>query len=126
MKTFINKNFIIKIAIVLVIVILFNFCSPTVSLGVDTILDSIGGTLLEPFLQLLVALGDGLMNIAHKLVLNIDDPLITVSVPEKGAAQLVGAILAGAVTIFVGVVTGRSWLSCSCRSWSTLFIDSHS
>lgn len=105
MKTFINKNFIIKVAIVLVIVILFNFCSPTVSLGVD-LLDSLGGTLLEPFLQLIVALGDGMMNIIHRLVLNIDDPLITVSVPGKGAAQVIGAVLAGATAIFVGIITG--------------------
>lgn len=105
MKTFINKNFIIKVAIVLVIVILFNFCSPTVSLGVD-LLDSLGGTLLEPFLQLIVALGDGMMNIIHRLVLNIDDPLITVSVPDKGVAQVIGAVLAGATAIFVGIITG--------------------
>ena len=106
MKTFINKNFIIKVAIVLVIVILFNFCSPTVSYGVDNILSSLGGTLLEPFMQLLVTIGDGMMWAAHKFVLGIDNTLITVAIPEKGIWETIGIIAAAGVGLFVGVITG--------------------
>ena len=106
MKTFINKNFIIKVAIVLVIVILFNFCSPTVSLAEDSLLSSLGGTLLEPFMQLLVTIGDGMMWAAHKFVLGIDDTLITVAVPERGIWETVGIIASAGLAIFVGVVTG--------------------
>ena len=71
MKILTKKNIIIKIAIILVIVILFNFSNPTVSYGLDLLgsaASAIGGTLLEPFVQLMVTLGDSAMNLVHRLV----------------------------------------------------------
>ena len=66
-KIFSNKNLIIKIATILVIVILFNFINPGISFG--AVSGGIGGVLFEPIKDLVLAIGDGIVNIMQMLYL---------------------------------------------------------
>ena len=66
MEIFTNKSLVLKIVIALVIVILFNFCAPTLSHA--GLLEDIGGTLLGPFLDLLLAIGDCVINLVQRIV----------------------------------------------------------
>ena len=70
MEIFTNKSLVLKIVIALVIVILFNFCVPTLSHA------GIGGTLLGPIVDLLVAVGDGAMLIIQSLIVGFDYSVI--------------------------------------------------
>ena len=70
MEIFTNKSLVLKIVIALVIVILFNFCVPTLSHA------GVGGTLLGPIVDLLVAVGDGAMLIIQSLIVGFDYSVI--------------------------------------------------
>ena len=111
MKLFTKKGMILKIAIILVIVILFNFSAPTISYGADVI----GGTLLEPIVDLLLAIGDGAINIIQKLLFNIDYSLVKIAVPEAGFWEnfgtAVGAVLGVAAVVAITIVTGGTALA---------------
>lgn len=65
MEIFTKKNIVLKIVIALVFVILFNFCAPTVSYG---LFEEIGGTLLEPLIELCISLGDAAINLIQTLL----------------------------------------------------------
>ena len=67
MEIFKKKSLILKIVIALVVVILFNFSAPTVSQAA-----SIGGTLLQPVVSLLTALGDGLMLLIQSILFGVN------------------------------------------------------
>ncbi len=65
MKIFTKKNIIIKIALILVIVILFNFIAPRIVFADD---DGIGGKLFEPIKDLLLTIGDALMGVMQNVI----------------------------------------------------------
>lgn len=68
MELFTKKHIVLKIVIALVIVILFNFCAPTISNA--SVLESIGGTLFSPIMDFLVAICDGIIKITQGMFLN--------------------------------------------------------
>ena len=103
-----KKNIVLKIVIALVIVILFNFSAPTIShAGLGEI---IGGTLLTPIVDLILAIGDGLMYTIQKIVLGMDSSLIKVSNEFTNAWAIVAAVAAAALVIGVAVITGGASL----------------
>lgn len=66
MEIFKSKSLVLKIVIALVIVILFNFCAPTLSHA--GLAEDIGGTLLGPIVDLLLAIGDSFINLVQRIV----------------------------------------------------------
>lgn len=101
MEVFKNKSLVLKIVIALVIVILFNFCAPTLShAGVAEV---IGGTLLSPIIDLLLAIGDGAINLIQSILFGMDNSLLKVAVHEASFWETVGMI-AGAVVGIAAVV----------------------
>lgn len=115
MEIFTKKSIVLKIVIALVIVILFNFSAPTISQATSAG-DVIGGTLLAPIVDLLLAVSDGLMYLIQRLVLGMDSSLTKVSTEigdtlpavlafVVGAAIVIGtAIITGGVSLIVGAV----------------------
>lgn len=119
MEIFTNKSLVLKIVIALVIVILFNFCAPTLSQA------SIGGTLLEPIVSLLIAIGDGAMLVIQSILfgLNYSVIKITDSPPGNVFASLGDAGLhivdfgAGLVDGLLGLVGIDTNISGVTESW---------
>lgn len=103
-----KKNIVLKIVIALVIVILFNFSAPTIShAGLGEI---IGGTLLTPIVDLLLAIGDGVMLIIQKAVLGMNSSLIKVSNEFTDAWKTAIAVLAVAAFVGIAILTGGASL----------------
>ena len=80
MEIFKKKSLILKIVIALVVVILFNFSAPTISQAA-----SIGGTLLQPVVSLLTALGDGLMLLIQSILFGVNYSVITLTDDPPGS-----------------------------------------
>ena len=113
MEIFKKKSLILKIVIAIVVVILFNFSAPTISQA--SVAEVIGGTLLEPVLDLALALGDGIMYIVQSLLFGMDESLLKVAVPGAGIVEtivtIVGGILGIGAVIAVTIVTGGAALA---------------
>ena len=73
MKMIQNKNLIQKIFALVLIVVSFNFICPTVANAETT---SLGGAVVEGIADLVVALGDGILNVIHRFVMGQDESLI--------------------------------------------------
>lgn len=119
MEIFTKKSLVLKIVIALVIVILFNFSAPTISQA------SIGGTLLEPIVDLLIAIGDGAMLVIQSILFGLnysvikltDSPPGTIfdSILQAGANIINwGANLVDGVTGLIGINTNISSIT---ESW---------
>lgn len=113
MEVFKNKSLVLKIVIALVIVILFNFCAPTLShAGVAEV---IGGTLLSPIIDLLLAIGDGAINLIQSILFGMDNSLLKVAVHEASfwetVGMVVGAVVGIAAVVAITIVTGGTPLA---------------
>ena len=113
MEIFTNKSLVLKIVIALVIVILFNFCAPTLShAGVAEV---IGGTLLSPIIDLLLAIGDGAINLIQSILFGMDNSLLKVAVHEASfwetVGMVVGAVVGVAAVIAITIVSGGTALA---------------
>ena len=64
MKIFQNKSLFKKLMIIFLIIMIFSFCVPKQTKAV-----SIGGKLLQPIVDLILSLTDGVYGIAHKIIL---------------------------------------------------------
>lgn len=108
-KRFLSKSLIAKIALVLVIILLFEF---SFSEPVSADVGALGGQLLNPIINLVVYLADGVINILQSALTNIDDSFTYIDITKDktswwfavkavvvGVVLVVGAI---AVTIFTG------------------------
>lgn len=76
MKVFQNKNLFKKLILILVLITIVSFCIPK---GVSAKNDGIGGKLLNPIMSLFVSLGDGIMTLLQKMVLEVDETLIPIN-----------------------------------------------
>lgn len=113
MEVFKNKSLVLKIVIALVIVILFNFCAPTLShAGVTEV---IGGTLLSPIIDLLLAIGDGAINLIQSILFGMDNSLLKVAVHEASfwetVGMVVGAVVGIAAVVAITIVSGGTALA---------------
>ena len=79
METFKKKSLVLKIVIAIVVVILFNFSAPTISQA------SIGGTLLQPIVALLTAIGDGAMLVIQSILFGLNYSVITLTDDPPGS-----------------------------------------
>ena len=89
-KIFSNKNLIIKIATILVIVILFNFINPSISFG--GVSGGIGGVLFEPIKDFVLAMGDGIVNIMQNVIFGTDVSLLKLEHNTSNVPTILGAI----------------------------------
>ena len=107
MEIFTNKNLILKIVILLVFVILFNFCAPTVSRAED---GDVGGILFEPVKDLLLTVGDAIINITQSLVFGTESSLLKLEHKNEpwgdiGQNIITGLVAIGSIaTVVAGVV----------------------
>ena len=111
MKFFMNKSIWSKIAILLIIVLLFQFVvtKPTLAKAEvgDTRID-FGGKLLSPVMSLVVSLADAMMDMMHSSIMGTNESLLPVDVDSKwweilSKVLVIGAIVAAA--IFVTIAT---------------------
>ena len=105
MEIFKKKSVVLKIVIAVVFVILFNFCSQTVSLGFDDALAALGGTLLSPLVALLISIGDGVIYIIQLIVFGMSESTVKVSTEFSDGWEFWSKIAIVALGI-VGLVTG--------------------
>lgn len=123
MELFTKKHIVLKIVIALVIVILFNFCAPTISNA--GMLEEIGGTLLSPIMDLLVAIGDGLIKITQGLLMGVDNTLIkTTTLGDSVGATLGGVLLGILAATFLMVFTSVALIPTIVISVATGLISS--
>ena len=113
MERLTKKSIALKIAIVVVFVLLFNFSAPTISQA--GVAEVIGGTLLSPIIDLLLAIGDGAVNLIQSILFGIENSLLKVAVHEadlwETIGMVVGAVAGIAAVIAITVVTGGAALS---------------
>lgn len=102
MKIFTKKNLILKIVIALVFVILFNFCAPTISRA--GMFEEIGGTLIEPLVELFIAIGDAAMNLMQNLLFGLNDSLVKVSTKTNDVFDTVSKIVVGGLAVAVAIL----------------------
>lgn len=107
MKIFENKSIFKKIVIVLLIVLIASFCFS----GKVQADDGMGGKLLSPIADLLVFLGDGLMDITHSAIYNIKNTTITIDLANNFwnglltvSVGILAAVVVGAIVVFTGGV----------------------
>lgn len=96
MKIFQNKNLFKKLMIIFLVITIFSFCMPK-AVRAD---DGIGGKLLNPIMSFFVALGDGTMTLIQKMVLQIDESLISIN-DSSGFWSKVIVVLATIVVVSV-------------------------
>lgn len=99
MELFKNKNLVLKITIALIVVILFNFSAPTFSYAAAS--ETIGGILLTPVVDLLIAIGDSAISVLQEVLFGIDNSLIKVS--SAGSGVLKKVFIVGGTLIGVGL-----------------------
>lgn len=117
MKIFTNKSIWKKIAIILVIVILFEaIVTSPVRASDDDVLEG-GGKLLSPIFSLLVTTSDGVMNILHSSIMGVEESLIEVDTdsPWWGTLKTIIAVIVtaaciiGAIILSGGIATVLAW-----------------
>lgn len=99
-----KKSIVLKIVIAVVFVILFNFCSPTVSLGADGLLEQIGGTLLSPIVDLLVSIGDGTIYLIQSIMFGMSESTVKISTVTNDIFGTISKILIGALAVAVFIL----------------------
>ena len=113
MEIFNNKSLVLKIVIALVIVILFNFCAPTLSKA-GIISETIGGILLTPVIDLITAISDGVVNLIQSILYGLDTSLLKVATHQASLWEILGmvagAILGVALVIIVTIASGGTAL----------------
>lgn len=98
MKLITNKNVKRKILIAILIIIIASFIFPVKAQA------SIGGKLLEPVIDLVVALGDGTYNIVHRVILDQEETLIRVEFDDGFWATVAKIFVAIGAAILAAVV----------------------
>lgn len=106
MKFFTNKSIWTKIIIVLIFILVFEFVVSKPSLGMDMI--EFGGKLVSPVVSLVIALGDGIIEIVHSSIMGTSEALLKADTGSDWweiFSTIVGAIVAAAAAIAI-LVTG--------------------
>ena len=101
MKIFANKSIWKKLVIVFVVINLFTFMAP------KPVAASVGGTLAEPICNFLVGVGDGVVNILHKVIMGQDTTLVILD-KEEGILEKIGGILLAGLILVAAVAYGVS------------------
>lgn len=102
MKLFTQKGTVHKIIIAIVIVLLFNFISPTISSA--SAAGTAGGILFEPIKDLLLVVSDGIINVTQQMLFGIDMSFITLQYDSGGILGWIGDHIPLLLGVTVGVV----------------------
>lgn len=92
-----------KLSIVILIIAMFNFCAPKKVHAVDW-----AGKLVEPIVDLVVFLGDGITDIIHDVILDQDTSIVRVDLTEsagKTILAIIGGVIIGVVAAIAVVAT---------------------
>ncbi len=108
MKVFQNKNLFKKLIIMFLFITIFSFCLPK-SVRAD---DGVGGLLLKPVIDLLLGVGDGALDVVHKVIYHQDQSVISVDMTSKwweifstiAVGIIVAVVVAAAVIATAGAV----------------------
>ena len=100
-KNFISKSLIAKIALVLVIILLFEFAAAE-----PVHAASLGGQLLNPIVNLVVYLADGAIQILQSALTSIENTFIYIDITESKTSWwiAVGAVVVGIICVVLAVV----------------------
>lgn len=103
MKFFTKKGIVNKLILVLLVLIVFNAIIPTnqVCAASD---ESMGGALLKPIADLLLALGDGVLNVIHKVFYGMSEAALKISLNRTILEWMITIAVGVAVAILVAVV----------------------
>ena len=105
MKIFENKSLFKKLVLIFVLITIVSFCIPKT---VQADGGEIGGALLNPIMSLFVSLGDGTMTLIQKMLLDVDDSLISINSSSGFWSKfivVVAAVAVCAVVIAASVLT---------------------
>lgn len=107
---FTEKGIVQKIIVVLIFLVVFNFVYPYVpAYGADA-LESVGGVLLEPLINLITSLGEGIIWVIQSMLLGL--PASNIHIQKEGATAFWAGLAAGAATI-VGLILAPVTLGAS-------------
>lgn len=110
-KRFLSKSLIAKIALVLVIILVFEFAMAEPVRAAEIV--EFGGTLLRPIMKLVVYLADGAISILQSSLLSIEKSFLYIDLSDEGGlistikqviTCVIAVVLIGAVA--VGLVLG--------------------
>lgn len=106
-KRFLSKSLIAKIALVLVIILVFEFAAAE-----PVHAASLGGTLLNPIVNLVVYLADGVIQILQSALTSIDNSFAYIDISKDKTSwwvalgAVVGGLLIATVAILATIFTG--------------------
>ena len=101
MKFFEDKSIFQKIAISILLILVFSFAVPK---NVEAKGDGLGGKLLHPVVSLVIAIGDGVLDVFHKAILNQDTTLLAIDTTSSIWNKIGAFLLAAVVVVAVGVL----------------------
>ena len=98
---FTEKGIVQKIIVVLIFLVVFNFVYPYVpAYGADA-LESVGGVLLGPLIDLITTLGEGVIWVIQSMLLGL--PASNIHIENQGGIPWAAGILAG-LTVGLGII----------------------
>ncbi len=107
MNNFTKKGIVQKIIVVLIFLIVFNFCSPFIPRSNANVLDTAGGILTTPTMTLLTALCDGVMALLNGTIISgeVWESTQHILIEEEGENWLInlGVEVYNKVTGFIGI-----------------------
>lgn len=109
MKMFTKRSFLKKLIFTLLLILtLFNFVFPTTVSRAEDTSSGLGGRLLQPICDLLLALGDGAVGILHKYVMQQDEAAIVVDLTMSVIRWI--TTIALAVLVVAAIVIAGGWI----------------
>ena len=107
---FTEKGIVQKIIVVLIFLVVFNFVYPYVpAYGADA-LESVGGVLLEPLINLITSLGEGIIWVIQSMLLGL--PASNIHITKEGLTAVWVGLAAGAAVV-VGLILSPFTLGAS-------------
>ena len=98
---FTEKGIVQKIIVVLIFLVVFNFVYPYVpAYGADA-LESVGGVLLGPLIDLITTLGEGVIWVIQSMLLGL--PVSNIHIENQGGIPWAAGIIAG-LTVGLGII----------------------
>ena len=82
-KRFLSKSLIAKIALVIVIILVFEFAMAEPVSAAEAV-GQLGGTLLRPIVNLVVYLADGVINILQSALLSMETSFLYIDLTDEG------------------------------------------
>lgn len=82
-KRFLSKSLIAKIALVIVIILVFEFAMAEPVRAAEAV-GQLGGTLLRPIVNLVVYLADGVINVLQSALLSMETSFLYIDLTDEG------------------------------------------